>query len=113
MRKVMLVVSAAAALVVPEVVAAQAAPRRDGWFGVDKVKHFFMSALVQSAAFSAARTVKLSRSNAHVVASVSTAVVGIGREVHDKRVGRPFSFKDLTWDAAGAASAARLLNTTR
>jgi putative lipoprotein len=90
-----------------------AAPPKDGWFGVDKVKHFFMSAFVQSAAFSAARAAKLSVTNAQAVAGVTTAVVGIGREIHDKRVGRPFSVKDLTWDAAGGVAAARLLNKTR
>jgi uncharacterized protein YfiM (DUF2279 family) len=92
---------------------AQPAPSRDRWFGVDKVKHLFMSAFVQSAAFSAARAAKLSVSNAQSAAGVATGVVGIGREIHDKRLGKPFSLKDLTWDAAGAVAAAALLNKTR
>lgn len=92
---------------------AQPSPQKDRWIGVDKVKHLFMSAFVQSAAFSVARAAKLSVSNAQVAASVATAVVGIGREVHDKRVGKPFSFKDLAWDAAGGVAAAALLNKTR
>ena len=90
-----------------------AAPPKDRWFGADKVKHLFMSAFVQSAAFSAARAAKLSVSSAQVAAGVTTSVVGIGREIHDKRRGRPFSLKDLTWDAAGGVGAAVVLNKTR
>ena len=95
------------------VAATLVAPPKDRWFGVDKVKHLFVSAFVQSAAFSAARGAKLSVSNAQAVAGVTTAIAGIGREVHDKRLGKPFSFKDLTWDAAGGLAAAALLNKTR
>jgi uncharacterized protein YfiM (DUF2279 family) len=90
-----------------------ALPPKDGWFGVDKVKHFLVSAFVQSATFSAARAAKVPRSNAHALAGVSTAVAGIGREVHDRRRGRVFSVKDLAWDAAGGVAAAALMHGTR
>ena len=90
-----------------------AAPPGDKWFGTDKVKHFFMSAFVQSATFSAARAAGASNSNAQVIGGVATGVVGIGREVHDRRRGRIFSGKDLAWDAAGGAAAATLLRRTR
>ena len=90
-----------------------AAPPKDGWFGVDKVKHFLVSAFVQSATFSAARAAKVPRPNAHVLAGVSTAAAGIGREVHDRRRGRVFSAKDLAWDAAGGLAAAAMMNGTR
>lgn len=90
-----------------------AAPPKDRWFGTDKVKHFFMSAFVQSAGFSAARALGASNSGAQVAGGVATAVVGIGREVHDRRVGRIFSVRDLTWDAAGGVAAAAVLRRTR
>lgn len=90
-----------------------AAPPRDGWFGTDKVKHFFMSAFVQSAAFSAARAAGASTSAAQGTGALATAVVGIGREVYDRRRGRIFSVKDLAWDAAGGIAAASLLGRTR
>jgi uncharacterized protein YfiM (DUF2279 family) len=90
-----------------------AAPPGDKWFGTDKVKHFFMSAFVQSAAFSAARAAGASNSSAQAIGGVATGVVGIGREVHDRRRGRIFSVKDLAWDAAGGISAATLLRRTR
>lgn len=90
-----------------------AVPPRDSWFGTDKVKHFFMSAFVQSASFSAARALGASTSSAQVVGGISTAAIGIGREVHDRRRGRIFSVRDLTWDAAGGVAAASLLRRTR
>jgi uncharacterized protein YfiM (DUF2279 family) len=90
-----------------------AAPPKEGWFGTDKVKHFFMSAFVHSVTFSAARALGASRPAAQVIGAGTTGLVGIGREVHDQRQGRTFSVRDLTWDAAGAVSAAVLLRRTR
>ncbi len=90
-----------------------AAPPRDSWVGTDKVKHFFMSAFVQSAAFSVARAAGVRSSSAHAVAGVTTGVIGIGREVYDLRQSRIFSAKDLVWDAAGGLAAAGLLRRTR
>jgi putative lipoprotein len=89
------------------------APPRDGWFGTDKVKHFFMSAFVQSATFSAARAAGASGRAAQATGALATTVVGIGREVHDRRRGRIFSVKDLAWDAAGGVAAASLLRRTK
>ena len=89
------------------------APPRDGWFGTDKVKHFFMSAFVHSATFSIARSVGASNSTAQVTGAVATGIVGVGREVYDRRRGRIFSVKDLAWDAAGGVAAASLLSRTR
>jgi putative lipoprotein len=83
------------------------------WFGVDKVKHFMMSAFIHSAAFSAARAAGLPRSSAQVAGSVSSLAVGVAKELRDRRRARQFSVKDLLWDGAGALSAAALLNGTR
>lgn len=85
----------------------------DRWFGSDKVKHFLMSAFIHSATFSVSRAAGLSRSNAQATAGVTSAAFGIAKEIHDKRNSRPFSGKDLVWDAGGAATAAALLNRTR
>ena len=90
-----------------------AVPPKDSWFGADKVKHFFVSAFVQSASFSAARALGASNSSAQTFAGVTTAAIGIGREVHDRRRGRIFSVRDLAWDAAGGVAAAALLRRTR
>ena len=86
---------------------------RDRWFATDKVKHFFMSALIQSSAYSLARTAQASRSNAQVAAGVTSMVFGVAKEVRDRREAKVFSLKDLVWDGAGALMAAALLNGTR
>lgn len=90
-----------------------AAPPLDSWLGADKLKHFLMSAFVQSTAFSIARAAGATRPNAQALAGVSTAGVGIWKELQDHRTGRRFSIKDLAWDGAGALAAAALLNGTR
>lgn len=88
-------------------------PPKQPWFGPDKVKHFFMSALVQSVGFSAARAAGLDRQGAQIAGAGAVAVVGAGKEVRDRKQGGRFSTTDLVWDVAGAASAATLLNGTR
>lgn len=89
------------------------APPRDSWFGADKIKHFLMSALVHSTMFSLARAAGMQRNNAQVAGALSAATIGILKEAHDRRVGKPFSVADLVWDGAGTASAAALLNRSR
>jgi uncharacterized protein YfiM (DUF2279 family) len=99
-------------LVPPRRQPAQSAPR-DHWFGPDKVKHFFMSAMIQSSAYALARSADASRSNAQVAASVISTAVGVAKEVRDRRHATSFSVRDLVWDGAGALTAAALLNGTR
>lgn len=77
-------------------------PQPDAWFGRDKVKHFFAAAAVQSVAYSAWREVGASSRASLWGATAATGAVSVLKEVHDRRQGRPFSRKDLVWDAAGA-----------
>lgn len=88
-------------------------PGRDPWFGPDKIKHFFMSAFIQSGTFTAMRAAGLRHSHAQRIAGVTSVTLGLGRETYDRRRGRPFSVKDLAWDAAGTTAAIALLNRTR
>lgn len=81
--------------------------------GSDKVKHFFMSAFVQSVAFSAARAVRMDRPDAQMIAAIATMSIGLVKELNDRRVGRSFSAADLAFDAAGALAAAAILNGTQ
>lgn len=85
----------------------------DGWLGMDKVKHFFMSAFVQSVSYSALRSVRVDHERALVGASVATFAVGVGKEIYDRRDYGLFSVRDLSWDVAGGVSASVLLNQTR
>lgn len=85
----------------------------DHWFGADKVKHFFMSAFVESVAYSALRASNVRHDPALVAASSLTLGVGIAKEIHDHHSYGLFSVKDLTWDVAGNAAAATVLAHTR
>jgi putative lipoprotein len=89
-------------------------PEQSGerWFGPDKLQHFFTSAFVQSASYGALRRAGVEQGPAIMGASLATAAVGVGKELHDRRSGRPFSVGDLAWDAAGAGSATVLLVRT-
>jgi putative lipoprotein len=82
----------------------------DKWFGADKMKHFFMSAFIQSMAYSSARAAGASHDGAFVSATAATVGFGIGREIYDGRVKKAFSYKDLVWDGAGLAAGVVLVN---
>ena len=86
----------------------------DPWLGIDKMKHFFLSAFVQSLSYSVIQvTTRGSRSSILLSASAASAAVGIGKEIHDSRVKGEFSVRDLAWDAAGVGSASLMLSHTR
>lgn len=86
---------------------------RDGWFGVDKVKHFFMSAFIQSVTFAALETAGADRSSALAGASGVTVGMGLAKEWYDMRSGGAFSFRDLGWGVAGGAAASLILVRTQ
>lgn len=86
-------------------------PGRTGWLGADKVKHFALAFFVQSVGYSATRATGAGHGSSLGVASVVTAVTGVGKEWHDRRT-TGFSARDLAWDAAGAGAATLLLRRT-
>lgn len=90
-----------------------AAHPADGWFGADKVKHFFVSAFVQSVGYSGLQAAGLSRAPALAGATLVTAAAGVGREIHDGRTKGLFSRRDLVWDALGTGTATILLTHTQ
>lgn len=92
---------------------AQAAVAKDSWFGVDKIKHFFLSAFVTSVSYSAIQATGANRKTAMTGAVGASLAVGVAREVQNRRTTKLFSFKDLTWDAVGTVAAATMLNQTR
>ena len=85
----------------------------DSWFARDKVQHFFSSAFVQSVSYASLRKAGVAPGPSLTGASLTTAAVGIGKEIHDRNTAGDFSAKDLTWDAAGAAAVSVLLVRTR
>ena len=92
---------------------AQVSVVRDSWFSPDKIKHFFMSAFIESVTYSALQAARVNHRAALGGAIGVTMAVGAGREIHDKRTpGNIFSVRDLTWDAVGAAASAVMLSHT-
>ncbi|MFL5560298.1 MAG: uracil-DNA glycosylase family protein [Gemmatimonadaceae bacterium] len=113
-KRMRTLVAAAAVLVALAPRAAAAQIPADDWFGTDKVKHFFTSALIQSLAYSVTQvTTRGPRSSLLLSASVATAAAGIGKEMYDRRSYGHFSVRDLAWDAAGAGTASLMLARTR
>jgi putative lipoprotein len=90
-----------------------APPPRDHWFAADKVKHFLLSAMVESVTYSASRALGADRRPAVMIGAGLTIAVGVGRELHDQHVGKGASGRDLVWDALGGLAAASLMNGTR
>jgi putative lipoprotein len=88
-------------------------PHEDAWFGIDKLKHFFMSAFIESVSYSILQAAKANHSTARAGAIGFTAAIGMAKEIHDKRTpGNIFSVRDLTWDGAGIVTGAALLAHT-
>ena len=92
---------------------AQTSVVHDSWFGIDKIKHFFMSAFIESVSYSALQAAKVNRRPAMTGAIGVSAAFGVARELHDKRTpGNHFSYRDLTWDALGIGAGAAMLKRT-
>lgn len=84
----------------------------DPWFGPDKVRHFFTAAAAQALGYAALRSVDVEHDGSLIGASILTAVLGVGKELSDRRKGYGFSVRDLVWDAAGAAAISVMLVRT-
>jgi putative lipoprotein len=88
-------------------------PHPDAWFGIDKIKHFFMSAFIESVSYSLLQASGVHHRPAMTGAIGITLGLGLARELHDRRVpGNLFSVRDLTWDAIGTGAGAVLLSHT-
>jgi uncharacterized protein YfiM (DUF2279 family) len=100
---------------VANLIYAQAAViHQDSWFGADKIKHFFMSAFIESVTYSALQAARVNHRPALGGAIGVTLAIGVAREIHDKRTpGNIFSVRDLTWDVVGTTAGAVLLSQTR
>ena len=88
------------------------APPPDGWFGADKLKHFFVAAFTQSVAYSALQVARVRHDRALAGAWAVTATVSVAKELRDRRSYGLFSVRDLAWDAAGAGVATLVIQHT-
>lgn len=87
-------------------------PAHDALFGLDKPKHFLLTAFIESASFAGLQAAGTSRRTAMIGGLTGASVFAIGREIHDRRTKGLFSFGDLVWDALGAGAAAVMLRHT-
>jgi putative lipoprotein len=81
----------------------------DGWFGADKMKHFFVAAFTQSVAYSALRATSLDHRSSLLGATALSVGSSVAKEMADRRT-TGFSARDLAWDAAGIAASTALLD---
>ena len=93
-------------------VAPHPAVMKDALFGIDKPKHFVLSAFIESVSFAGLESANASHRGAMAGAISLTSLFAVGREVHDRRTKGLFSFGDLAWDALGAGAAAVMLRHT-
>jgi putative lipoprotein len=100
-------------MIFPYVLAVSLALPGDSWFGVDKVKHFIVAAVVQGISYSVLRQHGVRHDQALVGATFVTGVASVGKEWVDRRRMGLFSTRDLVWDAAGAATATILLHQSK
>lgn len=79
---------------------------RDPWFGIDKVKHFVVSAALAGAGYYIAHSqLKMRKENARAASAGVTLSIGLGKEIYDrKHSDTGFSRRDLTADAVGCGA---------
>ena len=87
-------------------------PRVDAWLGRDKLQHFLLAGLAESAAFAAARVAGTARRPALTVSVVTAAGISVAKELVDRGGRGHASVRDLVWDAAGIAAYGVLLART-
>lgn len=79
-------------------------PQHDEWFSQDKFLHFYFCATMVGLGYHTL-VCRMDRDETESkIFSISfTAMVGIGKEIYDKKKKGKFSWKDLCWDGAGLA----------
>lgn len=80
----------------------------DPWVAEDKLQHFALSFAATQTAYGGLSVIA-DHDAAFTGAAITGLALGLAKEIHDARIGRPFSFRDLAWDAAGVALAALLV----
>lgn len=76
----------------------------DAWSGQDKAQHFIASAMLAAAGNEYAQHQNLSRDRSAAYGLLFSVSIGAGKELWDSRpAGSGWSWKDMTWDIAGAA----------
>ncbi|EMH4162437.1 YfiM family lipoprotein [Pluralibacter gergoviae] len=78
---------------------------KDSWSGQDKAQHFIASAMLAAAGNEYAQHQGISRDRSGAYGLMFSISLGAGKELWDSRpAGTGWSWKDFTWDVAGAAA---------
>ncbi|KTS35237.1 YfiM family lipoprotein [Pantoea dispersa] len=87
---------------------------QDSWTGQDKAQHFFSSAALAAAGSEIAQHQHQSRGQNLRFGLLFSLSFGVAKEAWDSRpAGSGWSWKDLSWDVAGAASGIALWNLSQ
>ena len=82
-----------------------ARPVSDQWFSQDKFLHFYFSATITGLGYHVyADRMKKDEDQGKVISVSLTALIGLGKEIYDKKKKNLFSWKDLAWDGLGIAA---------
>jgi uncharacterized protein YfiM (DUF2279 family) len=80
-------------------------PVADPWFSQDKFLHFYFSATITGLGYHVyADQLKRDDVEGRALSVSLTALVGLGKELYDKKKKNQFSWKDLAWDGLGIAA---------
>ncbi|HEX6558870.1 MAG TPA: hypothetical protein VF021_05390 [Longimicrobiales bacterium] len=85
---------------------------RDRWLAEDKLKHFTMSYGITVFAYAGARSFA-GHDGSIALAIGAGGAAGILKELYDRAHARPFSLRDLLWDAGGVAVGYAMIKNTR
>lgn len=86
----------------------------DSWTGKDKAEHYMASAVMAAAASEVAHRQNLTRRQSTTIGLMFSVSLGAGKEAYDSRpAGSGWSWKDFSWDVAGAATGIALWNLSQ
>ncbi|MEI2267079.1 YfiM family lipoprotein [Erwinia sp. CGal63] len=87
---------------------------QDSWTGKDKAEHFFSSAFLSAAGAAYGERQNWSESRSANFGLMFSVGLGAGKEFYDSReAGSGWSWKDFSWDLAGAAAGYTLWQSAR
>ncbi|AIR00312.1 YfiM family lipoprotein [Pluralibacter gergoviae] len=94
-----------AVMIIPFLLAGCSHMANDSWSGQDKAQHFIASAMLSAAGNEYAQHQGISRDRSAAYGLLFSVSLGAGKELWDSRpAGTGWSWKDFTWDVAGAAA---------
>ncbi|ADP09867.1 MULTISPECIES: YfiM family lipoprotein [Erwinia] len=87
---------------------------KDEWTGQDKAQHFLSSAFFAAAGNAYGERQNWNQSRSAGFGVLFSISLGVAKELYDSRAGGTgWSWKDLSWDVAGAATGYALWNMSR